>query len=179
MDVEMDSSGKEGEVSVGRKSGHKGEVEDNVGKRRKIDSDGFVDLQRVVKKGDAEKMEMDEIRKRDVAPKRDLYATDDREQHVGVMLTDWLCTAGAKEMELDAEYQRTDEVRHDSSNVQMEVEELLLHRESAEKPDHMMEVGGEAAKILEHKMDKMGECKVSKMDTTTEESQCGFEKYEQ
>jgi hypothetical protein len=27
---------------------------------------------------------------------------------------------------------------------------LLLHREVAAKPDHMMEIGGEAAKILEH-----------------------------
>jgi hypothetical protein len=26
----------------------------------------------------------------------------------------------------------------------------LLHREVAAKPDHMMEIGGEAAKILEH-----------------------------
>jgi hypothetical protein len=32
----------------------------------------------------------------------------------------------------------------------MVVQELLLHREVAAKPDHMMEIGGEAAKILEH-----------------------------
>jgi hypothetical protein len=191
MEVEMDSSGKEGEVPVGRKSGHKGEVEDEAGKRRKIDIDGFVELQRVEGKEDAEKMEMDDIREREVVPKRDRYAADDRERHVGVVLVDWLCMAGAKESEKggvgceeaktepDAKYRRTEEVGHDSSNVQMEVEELLLHREVVEKPDHMMEVGGEAAKILEHETDKMGECKASKMDTAAEERKRGLEKYEQ
>jgi hypothetical protein len=88
MDVDMDYSVKEGEVSVGRKRGHKGEVEDKAGKRKKIDSDGFADLQRVVEEEDAEKMEMDEIREREVVPKKDLYAADDREQHVGVVLAD-------------------------------------------------------------------------------------------
>jgi hypothetical protein len=45
----------------GRKSGHKGEVEDEAGKRRKIDFDGFAEVQRVVGKEDAEKMEIDAI----------------------------------------------------------------------------------------------------------------------
>jgi hypothetical protein len=43
----------------------------------------------------------------------------------------------------------------------------------------MMEVGGEAAKNLEHETDKTGKCKASKMDTTTEERKRGLEKYEQ
>jgi hypothetical protein len=43
----------------------------------------------------------------------------------------------------------------------------------------MMEVGGEAAKILEHGTDKTGECKASKMDTAAEERKHGLEKYEQ
>jgi hypothetical protein len=61
MEVEMESSGKEGEVPVVERAATKGEVEDEAGKRRKIDFDGFAEVQRVVGKEDAEKMEIDAI----------------------------------------------------------------------------------------------------------------------
>jgi hypothetical protein len=51
----------------------------------------------------------DGIMEREVAPKRDLDAADDRGQHAGVVFADWLCTAGAKESEkggLDAKRRR-------------------------------------------------------------------------
>lgn len=185
MEIEMDSSGKEGEVSVVRKSGHKGEAEDEAGKRRKIDSEGFAELQRVEGTEDAEKMEMDEIKEREEVPKRDLYAADEKERRVKVVLADWRCTVRADEsekggvgcqeakMRSNAEFWRTEgEGHHDSCNLQMEVEELFLHREAAENTDHKMEVGGEAVKILELetvKMDKTRECEVSQMDATAEE----------
>jgi hypothetical protein len=65
----MESSGKEGEIPMDIKSGNKGEVEDQARMMRKIYFDGFVEVQRVVGKEDAEKIEMDEIKEREVVPK--------------------------------------------------------------------------------------------------------------
>ncbi|GJN27395.1 hypothetical protein PR202_gb15415 [Eleusine coracana subsp. coracana] len=180
-------------MAVVWKSGHKGEAEDDATKRRKIHGDGIAELQRLDGKGDGEKMEVDEVREGEVVKKRDLYV-EYSEQRVGVVFADWPRTAEQKEsdkreggceaakMDPDAECQRTVGESHDSSNVQMEVEDLFLHREVEKKEDHKREAGGEAVKNLEHttgKMDQTRECEASKMDDKAEEWKRRLKEYEQ